>query len=146
MSLFNSVMGAVSRFVGTSILCVDTYRSINKIYSDLSEKKEFYISDDCRFDDIKNESPCSIGSIGVVDGFYDDDSKTMGVLFNGDDTGINSVSGRVLLYLANPLGLKIYSVVSDESIDGVDTSRRYCGLLLNDELQAEMLEKLLCDN
>ena len=54
MSLFNSVMGAVSRFVGTSILCVDTYRSINKIYSDLSEKKEFYISDDCRFDDIKN--------------------------------------------------------------------------------------------
>ena len=146
MVLFNDFCNIVVGAGSISILGINAYRASRDIYSKSSEKKEFHVSDDCRFDAIKNESFCNMGSIGVVDGFYDGASKTMNVLFNGDDTGIKSVYGQVLLYSANSLGLKIYSVVSDDALDGVDTSRKYCGLLLNDELQAEILEKLMRDN
>ncbi|NOR85454.1 hypothetical protein GQ473_05000 [archaeon] len=139
-------MCLLDKLCGALVIMPTIYEKINRIYSASSEKKYFEVSDSSRFDNIVFSEPVFLGSVGVVDGFYDSDSKSTCFLFNGDDTNIEFVYDLVLLYSANSSGVNIYSVVSEELLDGVNNSINYCGLLLNDELQAEILGMLMRDD
>ena len=117
-----------------------------ELYAPGEKDQNFIISDDNRLDGVKAYGYDFIGNMKIVDAYTNDDNSKMGFVFCGDYLGIKHLDGMHIYVALNDGVLKAYGVGSGLCDDSVEPSIIYTCSLFSDELQEEILKKLMHEN